>query len=247
MRTLLSATLLLAGAVACSSSQSGPTAYDSGPPTDGGGGGGRDVLNPNFDAPVVGPFDAFALDDAGASSTCAALTTYNTCNGTNDPCAAVDAKDCILWDGLYNLAGRQAITNCYGTACGVEAGTAIGCVYGAAISATPDSAANSLASHFCSACGGDAGACVAQFFSTFSGDGGIVGLGVLLELSLFSDSVISQIDKSCVPMAMAAGEGSCGDVFSECAGAIENPQPSDCAGTPPPGDAGGDSSDPGGA
>jgi len=202
---------------------------------------------PNFDAPVIGPFDAFSLDDAGASSTCAALTTYNACNGSNDPCAALDAKDCILWDGLYNLAGRQAITNCYGTACGMEAGTAIGCVYGAAISASPDSAANSLASDFCAACGGgDTAGCVAQFFSTFS-DSGVVGLGVVLELSLFSDSVISNIDKSCVAQAKSAGEVQCGGVFAACAGTIEAPDPSDCASAPPPVDAGADSSDPGGA
>jgi len=226
MRSLLPGILcvLAATAVACGGpgSPSGPLDSGGGGGSDGTTSGKRDVGTPmqGFDAPIQNPVDAFSLDEAGSTSTCTALQAYAACDSTADPCAQIDAKDCIAFDAMYNLAGRRAISNCY--SCQQEAGTGAACVYLVGISQAPGAAQTTLASHFCNACAGDAAAaCAAQFYSTSPPDGGTIGLGIALSLTLISDQQLATLDSMCTASASQAGVD-CADTWGQCAAAILN-------------------------
>ncbi len=236
-------TLLAAGA--CSSSGPNATADGGGSP---GGGSPADAsydVSQGYDVKVAGPFDATSLDDASAS-TCPALASYATCN-TSDPCAPVLAKDCTLLDGIYSLAGRQALTSCYGasSACGADAGGMInGCLYAAAAQQKPDPEQSKLAADFCAACSTGDPSCAADFYSDIQNDAGSVGIGAALNLSLVSDFTAKQVDAQCV--GMLKGQSDCGDAFAECAAALLDQ--GQCTQPPPgSGDAGQSDADPGGA
>jgi hypothetical protein len=203
---------------------------------------------PDFDGPHVGPLDAFALDDAGATSTCPALQTYSAC-AMDDPCAGLDYKDCIEFDALYNAAGRQAISSCY--VCGLEGGVADSCVYNSSLAISPGTAQMKIAQDFCAACSpGATSACVSDFYNVAvsgpdGGDAGTIGLGVVLELPILSDSALAQIDGMCTNGTQTPGM-SCAATWSECASEFLAVQAGASCTTQQPVDAG-DGGDPGGA
>jgi hypothetical protein len=219
LRSIGPLVLVIAGAgawpVACSSSNGGAP--------DGGVFDGSEMDAAGFDAPIIGPLDAFALDEAGASSTCKALSAYAKCN-TSDPCADLAAKDCIYFDGVYNDTGRKAFTSCYGSgsACDPDAGTDVtDCIFEAALAATPDTAQKKLATDFCAVCSSGS-TCAADFFNDIANDAGNVGAGATLELALVNDATIEMIDSMCVT-GLKGGVNDCGFTFASCVGPILDP------------------------
>jgi len=195
---------------------------------------------------VIGPVDAASLDDAGATSTCKAFTAYAKCN-TTDPCAALDAKDCFLFDGIYSTAGRKAVSSCYSSSsvCGPDAGDVTDCLAQAAVQQAPDTEQKKLATDFCAACPTDGSSCAGNFYSNIADDAGNIGLGATLGLTLVSDATITMIDSSCVSTLMG-GMQDCGFTFASCAGPIINPPAQSCEVQMMGGDGGSDA-DPGGA
>ena len=188
------------------------------------GGGGTPEGSSGFDVPVQKPVDAFSLDDAGATSTCKALKAYADCNMT-DPCAPVDYKDCIAFDGIYSLAGRKAMSACYGapSACSTDAGNGVfDCLFQASINAAPDTAAKKLASDFCNACPSNSSSCATDFFSVVAGDAGAIGVGAQLGLTLAGDGALAMIDATCTFGLTGTPDQCIGD-FISCASAIINP------------------------
>jgi len=226
MRSVTFSMILAGTLIACSSSGGPSGPLDSGAPFSDATNSGHDVTKGGFDAPGpvdASPADAYSLDDAGASSTCKALQAYQAC-ATSDTCSPIDAKDCIAFDAVFNLAGRTAISSCF--SCQVEAGTGPACVYNAGLTTAPGSEQTTIASHFCAACSAEAGSsCVSQFYGVGSGDAGggdgsvgggaAFGLGASLSLSLLSDSTLQTIDEMCTSQAVS-GEG-CADTWAECA------------------------------
>lgn len=215
----LGATVAVALAAACSSSSNASV--------DGGDAGGGDASEEAgfapFDAPIRGPYDAFALDDAGATSTCKALRAYANC-AMGDRCAPIDAKDCVALDGIYSLAGRKAVTACYGatSACSTDAGTGVDdCMARASLHVAPDAVQKQLAADFCKACPSGGSSCAASFYSPAQGDGGSAGLGASLELTLVNDATIMLIDSTCT--SNLGGPAQCGSAFNSCAALIVNP------------------------
>jgi hypothetical protein len=215
MHSVTFSVILLGTLIGCSSSGGPSGPLDSGAPIGDATNSGHDVTR-GFDAlgPVdASPVDAFSLDDAGASSTCKALQAYQVC-ATSDSCSAIDAKDCIAFDAVFNLAGRTAISSCF--SCQAEAGTGPACVYAAALATAPGSAQTTIATHFCAACSAEAGStCTSQFYSAGAGDGGIAGLGVALSLSFVNDSQLQAVDEMCTSQASQAGV-QCADTWAEC-------------------------------
>jgi len=236
---------VLLAAAACTvmgCSSSGGGSPDSGVFTgqDGSSGGGGDVK-------VLGPFDATSLDDAGATSTCTAFEAYEKCN-TTDPCAALDAKDCVLFDGIYSTAGRKAVSGCYSSSsvCGPDAGDVTECLAEAALQLSPDTEQKKLATDFCAACPTDGSSCAGDFYSNIADDAGNIGLGATLGLTLISDATIKMIDSSCVG-SLTGGMQDCGFTFASCVGPIINPPAATCEVQMMGGGDGGSDADPGGA
>jgi hypothetical protein len=196
---------------------------------------------------IIGPLDAGALDDAGKTSTCPAFVAYAKCN-TTDPCAALDQKDCFLFDGIYSTAGRMAVSGCYGSSsvCGPDAGDVTDCLAEAAVQITPDTEQKKLATDFCKACPSDGSSCAASFYSNIADDAGNIGLGATLGLTLVSDATIKQLDSSCVA-SLKGGMEDCGFTFAACAGPIINPPAQTCQAQMMGGGDGGSDADPGGA
>jgi hypothetical protein len=227
-----------AGLVACGSS-------DGGIPDAGVYGSVDGDMGGHIDGPIQGPFDAMSLDDAGKTSTCPALKAYAKCN-TSDPCADIEAKDCIAFDGIYSTAGRMALSSCYGASgsCSADGGGSVtGCLYAAGLAATADTAQKKLATAFCAACP-DGSACADNFYGDAPDDAGNVGLGATLGLALVNDSTIAAIQSMCIS-GLKGGADDCGFAFAQCAGPIIDP--GQCSGIMmSTGDAGADA-DPGGA
>ena len=199
------------------------------------------------DSPPAVALDAFALDEAGATSTCKALDSYAKCN-TSDPCADLTAKSCFFFDGVYSTAGRKALSSCYGAsaACSADAGDdVVACLMQASLAVTPDSAQKKLATDFCAACSSGS-TCASDFYSDIADDAGNIGIGSTLGLSLINDATIEMLDSKCVT-GLTGGADDCGSSFASCVGPLIDP--SQCSGMSL--DGGGDDSgtdaDPGGA
>lgn len=180
-----------------------------------------------LDGPRLGPDAAAPVDEAGSTSTCAAFAAYSMCN-TSDLCAPMYAEDCDSFDALYTLAGRQAVTACYGTpaACSATDGTQ-SCMFTKALAAKRDATQQKLAADFCKACPSGDAACATDFYVDNSAEAGTVGIGAVLWLALMNDTTIARIDKTCVT-GLAAGAGgdggqTCTDLFTQCASTLVTP------------------------
>jgi hypothetical protein len=258
---LISALILAAmaamPAAGCSSSSGGTVHF--GNPVDSGAADVFEAAVGGGDGPSLGPDAPPGTDDAGATSTCAAFASYSMCNVT-DQCAPMYAQDCDAFDALYSSVGRAALTSCYGSASACGPNADVGdCLFKAAVAATPDSAAQALATAFCNACPTGSSTCPTDFYSASGPETGVIGFGLSLQLSLMTDATLQQINMICVTGLSAdagtsvdagssldaggdAGESmSCSDIFATCAASLTTP--TECN---PNGDAGPDA-DPGGA